>query len=74
LRSNVSLNELLGARLPQTMTGRKSGLGAEALKPGRAPDGLDALPPKPPRMGRNCPRAHAPATVTEAQQRDGSEA
>jgi hypothetical protein len=31
------LNELLGARLPQTMTGRKSGPGTEARLPGRAP-------------------------------------
>jgi hypothetical protein len=30
------LNELLGARLPQTMTGRKSGPGTEARMPGRA--------------------------------------
>ncbi len=29
-RSGFGLNELLGARLPQTMTARKSGLGTEA--------------------------------------------
>ncbi len=67
-RSGFGLNELLGARLPQTMTARKSGLATEDGPPGRAPESVSTALPKSRGLGRGWDRAHAPPAAAEARQ------